>query len=124
MKIRIRGNSIRLRLGQTEAAMLARGETVEEFTDLGTGQRFVYAVTVKDAAAITASFADGRLEVSIPAVRAAEWAEGGDVSLEASQRTSDGGKLQITIEKDFACLKPRGPEEDRDSFPHPEKAVC
>ena len=26
MKLRIRGNSIRLRLGQTEAAMLARGE--------------------------------------------------------------------------------------------------
>ena len=124
MKLRIRGNSIRLRLGQTEAAMLARGEAVEEFTDLGPGQKFVYAVTAGDAVGITAAFGDGRLEISVPHSTAAEWANGDEVSLSGTQPTSDGSELQIAIEKDFACLKPRGPEEDRDSFPHPEKAVC
>lgn len=124
MKLRIRGNSIRLRLGQSETAMLARGETVEESTDLGPGQKFVYAVAAGDAEAITASFAGGRLEVAIPHARAAEWAAGDEVSLAASQPAGTGGELSILIEKDFACLKPREAEEDRDTFPHPEKAVC
>ena len=44
MKLRIRGNSARLRLTKTEVKHLAEKGLVEEKTDFGNGQTLVYAI--------------------------------------------------------------------------------
>ena len=113
MKLRIRGDSIRLRLTRTEVAAVAQGQLVQEFTGFPGGIRFAYSLEPRaDAAGISASFSDGRIVVALPLAQALAWANGDSVTLQS------GG---ILIEKDFACLKPRAheQEDESDMFPNP-----
>ena len=61
MKLRIRGNSIRLRLTQSEVARVAMGGSLESQTDFG-ARTFRFAlVTWDDAFSLSASFDDNAI---------------------------------------------------------------
>ncbi len=119
MKLRIRGNSIRLRVTQSEVAKLVAGLAVEETTTIG-DRHFGYALVpapsaAADSAGISASFDGGNLTVCIPAAQASSWGASAEVGIEAQL-----GELALLIEKDFACLDPRDGAEDSDTFPNPK----
>jgi hypothetical protein len=38
----------------------------------------------------------------------------------AQVQSAGGADLNITLEKDFACLAPRAGEDESDNFPHPD----
>ena len=121
MKLRLRGNSIRLRLKQGEVAQVAAGESIVEETHFP-GSVLTCRLVVSDNDDIEANFADGNLEISLPASKVPGWATTDEVSLTATQNTPDGATLTLLIEKDFSCLEPghgRDHEDDADSFPHP-----
>jgi hypothetical protein len=118
MKLRIRGNSIRLRLTKTEVFNLAEQGLIEETTDFGEGNCLVYAISDSNKiAAVKVNFADNRLEIVVPASIAKNWANNEEVGISAQQ-----GLLKVLIEKDFTCLVPRNTPEDADTFPHPKDA--
>lgn len=124
MKLRIRGNSVRLRVTQTEVESIRAGEAVSETTDFGGGRRLTYRLAADPAApAMCAAYADGVITVSVPAGEAQRWTETDLVSLAAEQAADDGGTLSILVEKDFQCLAPREGEDESDMFPHPEAAT-
>jgi len=126
MKLRIKGNSIRLRLGQSEVRQLATEGVVEEFTDFGPAeaQRFGYALHATfEAPDVSASFADGRVVISIPADAIHRWAGSTQVGIGAVQRTADGGQLQILVEKDFECIDAAADESQADAFPNPQRGA-
>ena len=130
MKLRIRGNSLRFRLGRGEVAALVDYGKVEEATEFGAGPRFEYALrTSADVASPCASFRAGRIEVLLPTQLARDWAAGQEVGISADQPViaatgPEAGSLHLLIEKDFACLKaPRG-EDQLDAFPHPQDSEC
>lgn len=114
MKLRIRGNSLRFRLTQTEIADLANGIEVEETTDFGNGETFVYSIFPVEIEQIKATFYNGKIQISVPLDSAKNLAESDEVGISSNQNS-----LKILIEKDFTCLQPRG-EEDKDTFPHPK----
>jgi hypothetical protein len=118
MKLRIRGNSIRLRLTKTEVSNLADKGLVEETTDFGNGKTFVYSVKVSnEVETIDADFTYNHLQIFIPIHVAENWANNDtEVSVSSEQKP-----LKILIEKDFTCLNPRTGEEDADTFPHPKE---
>jgi len=120
MKLRIRGNSIRLRLLKSEVAQLAEIGAVSEATDFGDGAALIYRiVSDPDSDAVTASFADGIVTVSLPKADALDWANDDDkVGIEA-----ESGGLSILVEKDFACLTRTEDPDNLDAFPNPE-LVC
>ena len=118
MKLRIRGNSVRLRVAQGEAQAVGDGGSVEERTLFPGGSALRYRVEAAEVESIDASFTDGCLCVRVPRSQATAWASGRQVALEGAVAI-DGGELKILIEKDFHCLKPRDPAEDHDAFPHP-----
>lgn len=119
MKMRIFKNSIRLRLSQSEVGEIAHARTVESSTDFGNG-RLVCRLEPNDAADTpTARFSDGVVTVTIPGAEAAEWANSDLVGISSVQSLNGDGKLQILIEKDFACMKPRDGGDDSDTFPNP-----
>ncbi|MBX3213454.1 MAG: hypothetical protein KF850_15560 [Labilithrix sp.] len=122
MKLRIRGDSIRLRLTQAEAAALAEGRSVEESTGFAPGSALVYAVVV-GAPTLSARLTGARVEVAVPAEIARAWATGDSVGIEAAQDAGQGRTLRILVEKDFACLTTRPHEDDADAFPNPN-ATC
>ena len=117
MKLRIRGDSIRLRLTQGEVAALAEGGIVEESTGFGEA-RFSYAITF-GGASLAAKLAGPRIEVSLPADVGRAWAAGDTVGIEGVQPAGEGRTLRILVEKDFACLTTRPHEDDADAFPNP-----
>ena len=112
MKLRIKGDTIRLRLTQSEVAAVADGDVVLETTSLS--QPFTYALETSGET-IGAAFEGGRMTVNIPLAVAARWAGTEEVSL----RGREGG-VEILVEKDFACLVPREGEDSSDAFPNPQ----
>jgi len=127
MKLRIKGNSIRLRLGQSGVRQLDSEGVVAEFTDFGdfNQQRFGYALhAIFDDPTISARFADGRVIVRVPAGAIRQWAQTEQIAIHAVQRTTDGSELRILIEKDFECIDASADEPQEDAFPHPDVATC
>lgn len=122
MKLRIKGNSLRLRLTQGEVRQLAEDGVVEETTRFGANAALVYRLRrVADAARIEAGFAGGVIEVRVPQSQASEWCAGEQVTL-AGEGAGTADALRIVVEKDFACLAPRAGEDESDHFPHPAAA--
>jgi hypothetical protein len=124
MKLRIRGNSLRLRLGQSEVRRLAaegRLEDSTQFDPLGQ-QRLVYRLVLDDVAKmISAQSGENQISVLIPTDLGRRWANGDQVGLEAAQPIGPQGTLRILIETDFECIDARPDEPDDDAYPHPLK---
>jgi hypothetical protein len=121
MKLRIRGNSIRLRLKRGEVDSLAAGEKLVEKTDFP-GSVFSYSLELSDDEDMVASFENGRIAIGMPREIIPEWADTDLVTLYTEQKLSGEGVLQILVEKDFTCLEPghhRNCEDDSDTYPHP-----
>lgn len=120
MKLRIRGNSVRLRLSRGEVQAVAEARAVEEHTHFAPGAVLTYRFALGSGAP-SARF-DGRvLEVTWPHDVGVAWALGTEITLEALLPLAgheDG--LRVLVEKDFACLQPRPGEDESDAFPHPD----
>ena len=115
MKLRIQGDSIRLRLTVSEVAAVGRGETVRETTHLGAPPFSYSLVPLADATAVDATFDGGAMRVSLPALIARRWAQTEQVSLHGTACA-----VSVLIEKDFDCLDPREGDDKIDTFPNPK----
>jgi len=121
MKLRIRGNSVRIRVSQPEFAEITSGVLVEDSTEFGPGSRLSYRVEVVADGAISASYEGDCVKVMLPRAAIDRWQRPEEVAIEAEKPVGDGRRLKILVEKDFACLAPRVGEEedDEDLFPNP-----
>ena len=117
MKLRIRGNSIRLRLTQSEVVQLATEGHVQNVTSFGNAE-LKYAVVISNSGRMEADLRDNEITVCVPQPMIAEWAASEQIGIAESQAVRDD-ELQILVEKDFACIKPRHGEEDSDTFTNP-----
>jgi hypothetical protein len=126
MKLRIKGNSIRLRLGQSDVRRLAIEGTVEESTTFGPCERFSYILRASpQEPAVHASYTDQRMVIGVPRKLIDQWIATDQVGIHAAQRTGDDNELQILIEKDFECVDAPPGESQEDAFPNPQlEAAC
>lgn len=130
MKLRIKGDSLRLRVSPSETRRLLDSGRVEETIHFGPGadSRLTYslAITAREntpAAGVTVRYANQEVAVLISPALGRAWVEGDDVGLYGELNTA-AGRLEIAVEKDFACLD-RSDAENADTFPNPhEGAVC
>jgi hypothetical protein len=124
MKLRVKNNSVRLRLTQTEVARLSENGRIEEAIEFGVQphQRFVYALEISSKTEeIQAKLENNRIAIFIPKTQADRWTQSAQTGMETEQNIGDGKTLRLLIEKDFACLEPRKGEDDADAFPHPQQ---
>lgn len=122
MKLRIRGDSLRLRLTQSEIVALGRNEIVESIVRFGPApsERLTYSLKCSaEIKRVEASYLDNRITIVLPRDAAREWIETDKVGINEEQLLGDGGALRILVEKDFSCSTPRQGEDDHDAFPHP-----
>jgi hypothetical protein len=113
MKLRVQGNSLRLRLTRSEVARLDEHGTVEEAASFSSGGSLTYRIQAHAGAQpIHADFSGGKITVLIPTETVRAWVAGDEVGLYAQH-----GALRIAIEKDFRCLTRA--EEEPDAYPHP-----
>jgi hypothetical protein len=95
MKLRLRKNSLRLRLLRGEVDRLGRGERVEEAITFAPGRRLTYALLATDADVVRAAFADGVITVEIPSAVALQFVESDLVTIEHRQPAGAGDPLTI-----------------------------
>jgi len=122
MKLRIRENTIRLRLKQNEVEKLASGESIVEQTRFPDSV-LTYRLDVSKDGPFSASFQDGNLTICLPEPQVTQWAKNDEVSIVAEQTLGNADVLSLLVEKDFKCLVPghhRLNEDDADTYPHPD----
>jgi hypothetical protein len=128
MKLRIKGNSIRLRLGQSEVRRLTMQGTVEESVVFGPSnkERLSYVLCASsESPVVSARMSDGRIVIRVPSTMIHQWASTAQVSLHALQCNGDDDALSILIEKDFECIDAPSGESQEDAFPNPQlEAAC
>jgi Family of unknown function (DUF7009) len=122
VKLRIRGNSIRLRLSRTEVDRVASEGWVEDSTAFPAGAVLGYRLEVAASLAPSATLEGTVLSVAIPKPSLERWLAPDEVSIAAEQALPGGGTLKILVEKDFECLSPRDEDDSSDLFTNPAKA--
>ena len=125
MKIRMLGNSIRLRLSQGDINKLKESGKISETIHFPNGHRLTYSLSTTEELTITADFQETAIKTFIPENLLAEWVNTDRVGYEQDLVLSNADTLKILIEKDFKCLTDRA-EDESDLFPHPREndTVC
>jgi len=117
MKLRLHGNSVRLRLNQAEVAQFSKTGFVEDSVHFGHGECLTYALeSLSDLPGPRAAYRGGSLRVQIPSAAATEWSTTDRVGVSGEQPLGNGKHLSILVEKDFQCVHG---ERDPKAFQNP-----
>ena len=125
MKLRIRGNTFRLRLSQSEVDQIGRGQSVIETTTFPDGSQLQYVMRTSDLQTNvikSGGALNTLIEVIVEKTVADRWVSSEEVGLYGA-RPLLVGALELLVEKDFACINPRDGVEDQDSFPNPSSVT-
>ena len=121
MKIRIKGNTVRIRLSKTEVDLFAAKGYVEERTDFGTST-LIYAVKSTGNETMSADFVNGNITLYVPHHLLQQWAATNLVGLDYNMPVSNDAHLYILLEKDFKCIDAVATEDQSDYFENPAKS--
>ncbi len=123
MKLRIKGNSLRLRLTQTEVKQFEASGQVAAAIHFGETEaaKMSYILQKTDAPEISASYKANCIQVNVPNDLAESWTKTNQVGLSHRMLQKEGAVLDILIEKDFKCLQTREGEVEADMFPNPDE---
>ncbi|MBO9671907.1 MAG: hypothetical protein J7577_00565 [Sphingobacteriaceae bacterium] len=112
MKLRIKDNSVRFRLTQSEVAQLAEQGIVTSTTQF-IDKSLVYAVEMTNEEELSANFTENKVALNMPKVMVNELVNSDRVGFDGQS-----GKVKLLIEKDFVCLD-NSVEDQSDNYPHP-----
>ncbi|MFK7775236.1 MAG: hypothetical protein AB8F94_24065 [Saprospiraceae bacterium] len=122
MKLRIRGNSIRLRLSQQNVKEFGEKGRVENSIQFGAtaGGQLTYVLESADVQKLKSEFSDNTITIFVPTELGTMWANSQLVGMEHLDTTTENNQIRILVEKDFKCMHVRINEDESDSFPHPK----
>jgi hypothetical protein len=126
MKLRIKGNTIRLRVSRSDLGALAENGKIESaihFADSPAAEWSYGIVQHSALAGPSVLFETNRITVMVNSDDVRRWASSEDVGIYFSQNIGSQGTLDVLLEKDFACLD-RSDEENTDTFPNPNEACA
>lgn len=121
MKLRLKGNSLRLRVTRSELAHLQAGERIVEEVlfpaDLPTSLEYILEVGSHHQP-VQVAFTSQQIVVSISQDQLTSWSDEHQVGIYASLPVTEITDLEVAIEKDFACLD-LSDEDNKDTFANP-----
>lgn len=121
MKLRIQGNSLRLRVSRSELARFAETGLLQEtvYFGLEQGSELTYTLAQEGSGpGLKVEASAGRVTVLVPGEVSRTWAESEQVGIDGAVDLGARGILSILVEKDFACID-RSDQENADTFPNP-----
>jgi hypothetical protein len=121
MKLRIKSDSMRLRVSPSEVERLLRAGRIEETIQFAPNQDAKLTYALEQAPSdqeISVRYRPQEVTVLLSAERARAWAEGEQVGIYGAV---DAGSAQLTlvVEKDFACLD-LSDADNADTFANPK----
>ncbi len=125
MKLRIKGNSIRLRLTQKEVLEFQENGVVEEVVKFGDANfsKMHYLLQVSDVTEINATYNSNIMVVNVPKLIAEKWTTTNQVGFQHHMYLNENETLFILVEKDFQCLQPREQEDESNMYPNPAEGT-
>lgn len=122
MKLRIKGNSIRLRLLKSEVERFASDGKITDEIRFGANPLRYALQKSDDAENVHARFEDDEVVIIVPGELANRWTSSETVGFEVEQPIANGDTLSILVEKDFVCIdRPDDPDRG-DAYPNPNVA--
>jgi hypothetical protein len=122
MKLRIKGNSIRLRVMRSELERLQSGQRLEESVQFAPTidgvLRYSLAMDASTSVPISVSFRSREITTLISRQQLDGWSLEAQVGLYATLPITTDTSLEVAIEKDFACLDSND-AENADTFVNP-----
>ncbi|MCO5947791.1 DUF7009 family protein [Mucilaginibacter flavidus] len=112
MKLRIKSNSIRYRLTQSDVAALVKNRQLEDSVDFGVN-KLLYTLQIVDDYQLSATFNNNTITLFIPAGMLTELVETDKVGFENIRHLP-----HLLVEKDFTCLD-NVAEDQSDNYPNP-----
>lgn len=122
MKLRIKGDSIRIRLTQSETAALGQGELISDRTHFPLGNSLCYQLTTGDSHKVV--FEEETILIMLPHAEVVEWVASSSLSYEHNFPLAEESSLFVLVEKDLDCKSDRPRKEDTDTFPNPSTQKC
>jgi hypothetical protein len=123
MKIRIKDNSIRMRLTRPEVQRFGKEKYVEGRTEFG-NVIFIYAMRCDSAVEeISAYLFGNKITMHIPGAIAEAFVNTDAVGFQHEQVFDNGKKLSLLFEKDFKCIDGEVLEDQSDNYDNPS-AIC
>jgi hypothetical protein len=125
MKLRIKSNSIRLRLLRSEVERFAKVGQISEEIEFGTDRSSYLRyslVTSPEAESISARFRGNEISIVVPVAIAKNWTSSDEVGIECEQPIGSES-LNILVEKDFECIDRPDDPDRADAYPNPS-ATC
>ena len=120
MKLRIKGNSIRIRLTRTEVEKFVNTGYLEEQTSF-LENKFIYALqSMNDINEMAASFGQNKISIFVPANLLVDWPQNDVIGFNSNMPLTTTDSLYILIEKDFICLD-ETTEDQSDNYENPNK---
>lgn len=120
MKLRIKGNSIRIRLTKSEVSTISTAGYLQEETLFGNNS-FVYALQrVEHGDALSAALEQNKITLFVPAAFTKDWPVNSIISFDARVPVAGDKTLYLLLEKDFVCLD-HTTEDQSDNFENPNK---
>jgi hypothetical protein len=127
MKLRIKGDSLRLRVSRSELERIFEGGRVQETIHFAAAReaKFTYALAIaRQTAPVRVSYESQTVTVLLSDSEARQWRKPSEVGVYTTIAVDPEISLEVSIEKDFACLD-RGAEENEDTFANPHAgATC
>ncbi|PYT01512.1 MAG: hypothetical protein DMF63_01295 [Acidobacteria bacterium] len=119
MKLRIKGNSIRLRLLKSEVEKFANEGFISDETNFG-ASTLRYTLRMSNGSdAIEGKFDANEIAVLIPEQVARDWTANSSVGFEIEQQINADERLTIIVEKDFVCIDRHDDPDRDDAYPNP-----
>lgn len=112
MKIRIKDNSVRFRLTQSEVSELGEKGIVSACTEF-INSSFVYSIEASDKEELSADFITNKIVLTMPTTMINEFVTTDRVGFEGQ-----AGLVKLLVEKDFVCID-NSLEDQSDNFPNP-----
>jgi hypothetical protein len=121
MKLRIKGNSLRLRVSRSELTRVLAGEEVAETIRFAAAPeaKLTYALArgTQTGAAIV-RYQSQEVTVLLSEEQAQSWSQESEVGVYTQVDIAPQGLLELIVEKDFACLD-RSDADNQDTFVNP-----
>lgn len=125
MKLRIKGNSIRLRVTRSEVSRLIDEGRIQETVYFGVTDDAKLTYALEHSTSIASPQLARRpqeIAILLPSSTALPWANAEEVGIYAKVDVGSHGVLELVVEKDFACLD-LSDAENADTFPNPQAGV-
>lgn len=121
MKLRLKQNTIRIRMTRDEVNALVQNGTVQDQTRFTIQDALTYRInlSITDNPAIT--LVDHNIDLFIPAEQVVGWQDNDLVGFSWDIDLGNNERVSLLIEKDFQCLTSRPGEDESNLYANPNQ---